>query len=130
MKPLEHQKKWMNLSFGELGKRFLKADKSPKGNKNDATRVLGSWIGSLFDSWSKMRFEIVEDRKGEQTLIPLIERLVQANSCVATDEWKGYSSLTRCGYCHYTVNHSKSFVDPTTKIHTQLIERAWVEAKE
>ena len=42
-----------------------------------------------------------------------------------------YSLITqgKFGYKHFTVNHSKNFVDPVTKKHTQLIERMWGIAK-
>ena len=33
------------------------------------------------------------------------------------------------GYQHFTVNHKYHFVDPTTKVHTQHIERLWGSVK-
>ena len=48
----------------------------------------------------------------------------------ATDEWRGYSKLMENGLKHETVNHSKNFVNFTTKFHTQAIERSWIEGKE
>eukprot|EP00171_Calliarthron_tuberculosum_P000057 IDg57t1 len=46
-----------------------------------------------------------------------------------SDEWKGYNALESNGFTHYTVNHKKNFVDPHTQVHTQEIERQWVDAK-
>ena len=36
-----------------------------------------------------------------------------------------YIKLTELGFPHYTVNHSKHFVDPDTGTHTQMIESHW-----
>lgn len=33
------------------------------------------------------------------------------------------------GFQHFTVNHKYNFVDPTTKVHTQNIERLWGSVK-
>ena len=34
------------------------------------------------------------------------------------------------GYNHNTVDHSVTFIDPTTGAHTENIERSWKAAKE
>ena len=34
------------------------------------------------------------------------------------------------GYIHGNVNHSENFVDPNTGVHTQGLERAWLDAKD
>ncbi|KAJ0032074.1 hypothetical protein NQD34_002155, partial [Periophthalmus magnuspinnatus] len=60
-------------------------------------------------------------------LVPIIARHVRVGSSVISDEWRAYRIL---GYHHYTVNHSRSYVDPNTGAHTQHIERAWRSYKE
>lgn len=49
---------------------------------------------------------------------------------MATDEWRGYSKLVEYGFKHETANHSKHFVNPSIKFHTQAIEKACIEGKE
>ena len=68
--------------------------------------------------------EIVEKRDAE-TLLPIIQAVVDRKSIIHSDEWKAYSSLQRSGYQHSTVNHSLNFVEPVTGVHTQNIESYW-----
>ena len=76
----------------------------------------------------EVRMFIVEKRDAK-TLIPLIQKHVLPGTEIVSDEWKAYNSLNNIGYDHFTVNHSKNFVDPTTSKHTQLIERLWGVSK-
>ena len=49
---------------------------------------------------------------------------------IHSDEWRAYHSLTNnAHYIHLTVNHSISFVEPTTGVHTQNIENTWMRVK-
>ena len=49
---------------------------------------------------------------------------------IHTDEWRAYRSLGNDhDYTHFTVNHSVSFVEPTTGVHTQNIENTWMLVK-
>ena len=59
----------------------------------------------------------------------LITENVEPGSYIVTDEWRGYSRSTERGYVHHTVNHSRNYVDPDTRYHTQKVERAWVDCK-
>lgn len=43
------------------------------------------------------------------------------NSIIYTHCWKGYSEVGVLGYQHKTVNHSKRFVDPILRVHTNTI---------
>ncbi|KAK9972405.1 hypothetical protein ABG768_025712 [Culter alburnus] len=68
---------------------------------------------------------LVEQRSRDH-LIPIIARHVRQGSTILSDEWRPYRrALTTHGYTHYTVNHSRWFVDPIHGGHTQNIERAW-----
>jgi transposase-like protein len=41
------------------------------------------------------------------TIKPIIEKVVQAGTCVFTDEYNIYNRLAEWGYVHQTVNHSQ-----------------------
>ncbi len=98
-------------------------------NRNHGNRISGPWVVAFHESWSKVRYELVDNRSSE-TLMPLFHKHVQEMSWVVTDEWKGYLPLLRNEFLHWSVNHSRNLVDPWTKFHTQAVERAWIEGKE
>ena len=51
---------------------------------------------------------------------------VRLGSSIVSDQWRAYMGvLSAAGYNHYTVNHSRAFVDQDTGAHTQNIKRAW-----
>lgn len=66
----------------------------------------------------------VKDRTS-RTLIRFIRRWVLPGSVIVTDCWRSYNILSQYNFEHYTVNHSKNFVDPTTQAHTNNVERQW-----
>lgn len=70
------------------------------------------------------------ERRSRRHLVPLIAHHVRPGSSVLSDEWRAYCILPALGYRHYTVNHSRCYVDPQTGAHTQHLERAWRSYKE
>ena len=48
---------------------------------------------------------------------------------IISDKWSAYKNLGGSGYTHFTVNHSKNFIDPVTGAHTNTIESTWFAIK-
>jgi len=61
-------------------------------------------------------------KRDARNLLPLIVSNCKTKSEVVSDEWRAYKRIKNYDFKHFTVNHSKNFVDPKTKRHTQLIE--------
>ena len=86
------------------------------------------WVVGIYESRTRLRFIRVQDRT-QRTLKLVINKYVQPGSVVWTDSFSAYNSYSLEGYIHEKVNHSENFVAPGTGVHTQGIERAWVDAK-
>ena len=82
-------------------------------------------VGS-YQSKTKVRFVRVKDRKAE-TLLQVIQIYVKEDSIIWTDQWKGHNILSENGFTQSTVNYSLNYVDTITQVHTQSVERAWLE---
>ena len=64
------------------------------------------------------------------TLLPIIKAHTAPGTNVHSDEWEAYMTvhnLPNVASC--IVNHSVTFVDPTTGIHTQNVESYWCREK-
>ena len=74
---------------------------------------------------------VVKDRSRE-TLHKIIAQYVAPGSIIFTDCWPSYNDLENMpdkDYLHYTVNHSKVFVNQETGCHTNTIEGTWAHCK-
>ncbi|KAF2899012.1 hypothetical protein ILUMI_07163 [Ignelater luminosus] len=69
------------------------------------------------------------ERRNHETLLPIIQREVQAGSTSHADKWPAYSTLNQLDYIHQTVNHQEDYVDPVSLVHAQRIEKLWLDAK-
>lgn len=69
--------------------------------------------------------------RSKKVLEEVINDCILEDSTVMSDCWSSYLSIfgDRADIEHYTVNHSKNFVDPTTGAHTQSIESLWSRLK-
>jgi hypothetical protein len=97
----------------------------PKNNRGRA--VEGFWaVGGIERSDERRAFVVeVEDRTTE-TLMRIVQTYVRQGSIVHTDCWAGYHALGQNShYTHFSVNHSRNFVDPETGVHTNTIEGFW-----
>lgn len=61
-------------------------------------------------------------------MLALIQKWIKPASIIISDCWKGYINLSKHGYTHETVNHSKEFVNDKGD-HTNKIEDHWKQLK-
>ena len=70
-------------------------------------------------------------KRDANTLLPIIQRHIRPGTIIWSDQWRAYQQVANMsGVAQYqSVNHSLSFVDPTTGVHTQNIESYWNRVK-
>jgi len=66
---------------------------------------------------------VVPDTKSN-TIVPIIEQHVEADSNVHTDEYPSYNSLESKGYNHFRILHNLD-IFVMGNVHTQTIEGFW-----
>ncbi|CAF1138358.1 unnamed protein product, partial [Brachionus calyciflorus] len=89
------------------------------------------WVFGIRERISKkVFFQAVNNRK-ENTLIPIIQKHILPDSIIYSDMWKSYDSIAYLpqNYKHFSVNHSKEFVDKRTGCNTNSIESVWLKCK-
>jgi len=112
----------------EVDETLLRKRKYNKGRVKPQQWIVGGIERTLDKNIKpKVFLEKVKNRNKE-TLSNVIRRRIAKNSRIHTDEWKGYQ-LKNEEYEHLTVNHSKNFVDPITKCHTNGVEAMWSRFK-
>ena len=93
-------------------------------------RVEGQWIFGGREKYNKKKvFMIPVHNRKQNTLIPLIQKWIQPGSIIHSDCWKSYNKLSKLGYTHITVNHSKEFMNVSNAACTNSIESDWHHAK-
>jgi len=76
-------------------------------------------------------FMQVVQQRNAATLLPIIQAHVAPGTIIHSDEWRAYSRVARLPpvAAHGAVNHSVTFVDPVTGVHTQNAESYWNRVK-
>ena len=88
------------------------------------------WVFGLYERERKLVYMQVVDKRNAKTLIPIIQKRCQQGTTIISDQWNAYKKLAEYGFPHYTVDHSRFFVNPHSReIHTQDIEISWCWAK-
>ena len=113
---------------------FGRRVKFHRGNPNKGMKV---WIFGLVERKSnQVILYPVADRR-EATLVPVIQRHVEAGSTIYSDGWSAYCNLNEFGYQHFTVIHKYAFkktyknteTGERISVSTNKIEGAWQHAK-
>lgn len=107
----------VEIDESKLGKR-----KNHRGH-----HVEGVWIlGGVERTIERKTFMVPVADRSAATLLPIIANYVEIGSIIYTDLWRGYINLeNELRILHFTVNHSETFVDPDTGVHTNTIEGTW-----
>lgn len=70
----------------------------------------GQWVFVGVEHESRNCYMVVVDKQ-ETTFLPIIRAWIKPCTPIISDCWKAYCNLEKHGYTHWTVNHSKEFVN-------------------
>jgi transposase-like protein len=91
------------------------------------------WVFGLVDTSHEPALGVMElfPSRDAHTLLPIIQQHVRPGTIIWSDEWRAYRRVQNIPTVaqYQTVNHSVTFVDPTTGVHTQNIESYWNRVK-
>ena len=108
----------------------IEESKFGKRKYHHCYKVQGQWVFGGHEKYNKHKlFMIPVHKRKAMTLLPLIKKWIAPGSIIHSDCWKAYSGLTKIGYTHVTVNHSKEFVNRDNAACTNAIESDWRHAK-
>ena len=90
-------------------------------------KVGGVWVlGGVECTPERKIFVVPVENRSKATLFGIIQEHVLPGSIIHTDLWKGYQGIDEViKGTHLTVNHSKTFKDSKTGVHTNTIEGTW-----
>ena len=75
-------------------------------------------------------FCLVVNNRTTEELSQAIQKYINIGTTIISDCWKAYNYLDNSkNYNHFTVDHSKNFINPDNGANTQMIERMWRSLK-
>lgn len=105
---------------------IVEVDETKQGKRkyHKGHRVDGIWVLAGIERTAEKRCFAVEiqDRSAE-TIYMILKKFIMPGCILYTDCFKSYIGVCiRLYFPHFTVNHSKFFVDPSTGVHTSTVE--------
>jgi transposase len=114
----------------ELLRGEVEADESYFGGRRRGKRGRGAAgkvpVFGILERRGRVAVTVVPNVTA-QTLLQETVKVVKRGSLVYTDKYRGYDTLTFCGYRRLAVNHSKQF--SRGKVHINGLEGFWSYAK-
>lgn len=107
----------------------INESKFAKRKYNVGRVVEGQWVCGGMCRETRSSFVVPVEKRDKDTLLPIITHRIEPGSIIMSDCWKAYNCLQDEGYQHLSVDHSLNFVDPTSLVHTNTVERLWWEVK-
>lgn len=110
---------------------IVESDETYVGGKSKGKRGRGADkktpIVGVVERQGHVIAKVTQNTKSS-SVMPLINKNVKKNTLVITDEYLSYNKVSKNGYSHQTINHSKKqYVDGD--IHTNTIEGFWSQLK-
>ncbi|CAG9328732.1 unnamed protein product [Blepharisma stoltei] len=111
----------------EIDESCFRSGKGPLGFGQTTPE---KWVFGLYERESKRVYMELVPKRTAAYLLPIIQKRCEAGTTIISDQWAAYNKLPELGFPHYTVDHSRFFVNPHSReIHTQHIEISWCWAK-
>lgn len=108
---------------------IVEIDESKMGKRkyHKGHRVEGAWVfGGIERTLEKRIFLTTVPDRSAATLLEILNNHVLPGSIIYSDKWSSYNAIEELlKMKHMTVNHSKTFKDKTTGVHTNTIEGLW-----
>ena len=110
--------------------KIVEVDESKFGKRkyNRGRRVEGVWVLGFYERKGPIILLPVETRDA-LTLKRHLKKYIDSDSKVYSDCWRGYIWCREYFNEHFTVNHSREFVNRETNCHTNGIEGSWSAIK-
>ena len=130
--------KWIHKNWEPIGGKghVVEIDESyfagqQKYGKGKPTTWKFPWVFGCHLRHSHLVWLQRVPERDRDTLVPIIEERVAKCTTIYSDCWAAYKNLQQYFECeeHFTVNHKRHYVDPTTGAHTQTIEGSWKHCK-
>lgn len=113
-------------------KGVVEIDESCFRSSKDKPSQFGTdkWVFGLYERERKLIYMELVSKRTAPVLVPIIQKICEVGTTIISDQWSAYNRLAEFGFPHYTVDHSRFFVNPNSReIHTQNIEISWCWAK-
>lgn len=84
------------------------------------------WILLIVERKTKVSYVEYLSERSKEVILPIIKKLCLPGTVIITKAWAGYGRLEDFGYCHYTYDGKKGFIDPENRyIHQCTVKNAF-----